>query len=259
MKKILLATLAVAAFAFTACNDENKTVTVVNYDFELSASDYTADGYWTEVYNETYKTIGWTPDLQTTHSASSTEYNGVTYKSWTGICPTESTDKADHTGDDWTKYQWGSITGTGANGSSKYLVCYWDVNETTTEVPSLVSCGLGTFSGGNFEPQTIYVTNSAYGYWAMRNGTAYSHAFTADDWCKLTIIGVDGYTVTGKVEVYLARGTEILDQWQAVDLTPLGECNAVYFQMSSSDTGQWGMNNPAYFCLDDLTVLYQSK
>ena len=40
-----------------------------------------------------------------------------------------------------------------------------------------------------------------------------------------------------------------------MNLAPLGtQIDMIYFQMTSSDTGAWGMNNPAYFCLDNLEI-----
>ena len=44
----------------------------------------------------------------------------------------------------------------------------------------------------------------------------------------------------------------ILDTWTFVDLKPLGEVATLEFALSSSDTGDFGMNTPAYFCLDTL-------
>jgi hypothetical protein len=43
-----------------------------------------------------------------------------------------------------------------------------------------------------------------------------------------------------------------VDHWQWFDLSKLGEVASVKFTLSSSDVGQWGMNTPAYFCLDKL-------
>ncbi len=259
MKKLTLAVLtALSLFSFTSCteDDENEVQTVF-YDFELSASNYTIDGYWTEVYNPQIGNIGLSPDLQLTHSAKTEKYEGVEYSSWIGFCPSESTDKADHTGDDWMKYQWGNITGTGIADKS-YVVACWDVAESTTEVPKVVSVGLGSLYNVLISPQQCYITNTTYGYWAMKNGTAFSKAFGPDDWCKIIIRGLDGYNVTGKVEFYLARDGQIVKDWQLVNLKPLGKCSAVYFQMESSDSGQWGMNSPAVFALDNLVVSYEN-
>ena len=44
----------------------------------------------------------------------------------------------------------------------------------------------------------------------------------------------------------------IVDKWTVVDLTALGKVNKLTFRFSSSDNGDYGMNTPAYVCLDDL-------
>jgi len=45
----------------------------------------------------------------------------------------------------------------------------------------------------------------------------------------------------------------ILDGWTWVDLSSLGSAvKTLEFALSSSDTGMWGMNTPAYFALDNL-------
>ena len=42
--------------------------------------------------------------------------------------------------------------------------------------------------------------------------------------------------------------------WTKIDLSSIGYCYALEFSMTSTDTGQWGMNTPSYFALDALTV-----
>ena len=256
MKKVFLACLAFVGLSLASCNnnDDNTPETVV-YSFDLTLSDYNADGYWNQVYSTSIQNLLFSPDLTVTHSASETKYGDAVYKSWKGFCPVNSKDNADHSGDDWIKYQWGSITGGGAN-SQEYMLACWDVSEPTDKVPERVCCGVGSYFANAFEPQAVYITNSAYGYYAMKNGTAFNRAFTANDWCKITIIGLNGTQESGRTEVYLAKGNDILNTWTPVDLRPLGKCSVIYFQMSSSDTGQWGMNNPAYFCLDNLILNY---
>ncbi len=68
-------------------------------------------------------------------------------------------------------------------------------------------------------------------------------------------------TSTDTIEYYLAdyRFDEsekdyIIKTWQWVDLSSLGKVDSLMFGLESSDNGDWGMNTPAYFCMDDLTV-----
>ena len=41
-------------------------------------------------------------------------------------------------------------------------------------------------------------------------------------------------------------------EWEWVELTSLGAVTTLKFELSSSDNGDWGMNTPAYFCLDEI-------
>jgi len=154
--------------------------------------------------------------------------------------------------------QYSAITGKGVNGSSNYAVSYTQgfygtVPRVTFPYPSTVS---GT-----------YVTNTTYAYWSMNDGDAFSKKFGgADghdpDWFKLTVTGKDaGDEVTGTVECYLADFRDadnsldyIVDQWTWVDLSSLGVVKTLEFSLSSSDTGDWGMNTPAYFAMDHLNT-----
>ena len=58
------------------------------------------------------------------------------------------------------------------------------------------------------------------------------------------------------VEFYLAdyRGDNdyIISAWTLVDLSPLAAARSLFFNLSSSDNGNYGMNTPATFAIDDI-------
>jgi hypothetical protein len=175
--------------------------------------------------------------------------------SWDGFSYSNITDKitANIAG------QYNSIAGTGHGGSPNYAVCYvgWISNPVITfEKPHLV--------------YGLYVTNNNTAYYSMLNGSMFSKKFGGasgndPDWFKLTIYGKDaGGIITGTVDFYLAdyrfvdkNADYIIDTWRYVDLTSLGDVNSIEFGLSSSDSGAWGMNTPAYFALD--TIVYQGE
>jgi len=100
----------------------------------------------------------------------------------------------------------------------------------------------------------MYVCNSVYAYSSMTKGDAYAgDPFGADDYFRLTVYGyLNGVAVNASVSVDLAEGTNIMDKWTYVDLTELGQVDALSFTMSGSRTGQYGLNTPSYFCIDNL-------
>ncbi|MGE5394969.1 MAG: DUF4465 domain-containing protein [Candidatus Saccharibacteria bacterium] len=174
------------------------------------------------------------------------DYNS-TYGSWSGFAASAKTDATTP----GYGNQYSAITGNGVSGSSSYGVAYPAPVSTITFKDTIVS--------------GLYVTNNTYAYWSMKNGDAYSKKFGGEsgsdkDWLKLTIQGFDANNAnTGKVEFYLADYTAddpakdyIVDSWKWVDLKSLGKISRLEFSLSSTDNSNWGMNTPAYFCIDNL-------
>lgn len=153
--------------------------------------------------------------------------------------------------------QMSAYTGTGYNaGDDIYAVGY--VGFSTIPVVTLPTAT--ELVGG-------YFTNTTYTALSMLNGDAFTKKFggeTGDDpdWLVLTITGKDaGGAPTGTVDFYLAdyRFAEntldyVLEEWAFADLSPLGAVKSLDFALGSSDVGQFGMNTPAYFAMDNLVV-----
>ncbi len=177
------------------------------------------------------------------------------WSSWDGFAYSNLTD----TTTSGYAAQYNAIPGIGQDGSSNYAVCFvgW------VSPPAMILERPGIVDG-------LYVTNSNYAFYSMFNGDMFAKKFGGDtgsdpDWFMLTITGkdTDGVT-TGTVDFYLAdyRFTDdsndyIVDTWQYINLTSLGIVKSIEFALSSSDTGDWGMNTPSLFSLD--TVVYTPK
>ena len=107
---------------------------------------------------------------------------------------------------------------------------------------------------------SINITNSTYAANSMRDGDAFAKKFTnADqDYFKLHIYGYSNGSIADSTEFYLADFTHtdstldyIVTDWQYVELLT-GQYDSVSFDLSSSDVGAFGMNTPAYFCIDNV-------
>jgi len=154
--------------------------------------------------------------------------------------------------------QYSAITGGGCNGSSNYGVAY----QGFAGVPAVSFPSAATVQGA-------YFTNTTYAYLSMRDGDSFAKKFGGTsgndpDWFLLTITGKDSTgAVTGTKDFYLAdyrfannAQDYIANQWTWVDLTGLGgSVRSLQFSLNSSDVGPFGMNTPAYFAVDNLTVL----
>lgn len=121
----------------------------------------------------------------------------------------------------------------------------------------------------NFQYQILKfkITNSTYAYNSMRDGDAFAKKFGGPtgndpDWFKLNIKIYLLGNLEDSVDFYLAdfRFSDnsqdyILKDWTSVILNPVMiTFDSVYFELSSSDIGMWGMNTPAFFCLDDIEL-----
>lgn len=146
---------------------------------------------------------------------------------------------------------YGSYANKGFNNSNNYAVSQ---NET------FIKINQNTITG-------LYVTNSTYAALSMKNGDAFAKKFGGSngndsDWFKLTINAYkNGNLKTEKVDFYLAdfRFTDntqdyIVKDWTYLNLLPLGSLDSLQFTLTSSDTGQFGMNTPAFFCIDNVTT-----
>jgi hypothetical protein len=108
-------------------------------------------------------------------------------------------------------------------------------------------------------PKSIWVTNAAYTYQAMLQGTDLYPAYTAADYLTLHISALDakGNTLSRSVSIDLASSGRYVDTWKSVDLSSLGECYGIRFNLEA--TGGVTDSNiplPPRFCVDYLTVEY---
>ena len=202
--RFILSALAISAtLAFTSCDDsetgfENIEYRQVDILFDTNSQiEYGQAGEWTGCYDDQKAGSLNYQGFHFSHTASTTEYDGVTYYSWYGFCPSVSTDNEDYTASgNFTDHQWASITGGAAEGYGKpYMSCFWNTSDPVDKTPFnpingeangdgfyVPSVYISYEHGQPFVPFEIYVTNSSYGYYSMKNGSAFNHAFTADDW-----------------------------------------------------------------------------
>ena len=172
---------------------------------------------------------------------------------WEGFAYSNTTDT---TTPDYTN-QYSAITGSGMDNSSIYGVAYLGFFEFVPAITFADEVHLGE----------AYITNTTYTFLAMQDGNAPAKKFGGDtgddpDFYKVTITGKDEDDVqTGVVEFYLAdfrfednSQDYIIDDWTAVDLSGLGRVKTLEFSVSSSDTGDYGINTPSYFAIDNVEI-----
>lgn len=108
--------------------------------------------------------------------------------------------------------------------------------------------------------KSVQIANSTYAYISMRDGSALSQSlnYANKGWFKIKATALDAdEKELGSCEFYLADFREssscgLLEGWHEFNLSSLPECQYLMFNMEGSDSGENGLNTPAYFCMDNL-------
>lgn len=229
-----IALITLFTFFMYSCNNED-SITTETINFQNLY--LVPNSYWNGSGNDGGLTFG---------SASFYNNYNIEYDYWEGFA---FSNKIDMTTPGWEN-QYSAFLKNGGHYQNVYSISYVTGENSTI-----------TFSH-DVNPVTVKITNSTWAYLSMINGDAFSKKFEQDDWFKLTIKGYDGNEQEkGIIDFYLAdyRNTPhyIINEWTDVDLSSLKNVKKIVFNLSSTDNGDWGMNTPAYFCMDDLMVEYE--
>ena len=230
--------------------------------------EFNENGIWTGCYND--KDYTWlefgdaTGEFLLSHLIDGEGASWGGYY-WDGFCPAKGGDQEEHSSN-WTTLYGGCMAGGGcvltsdgasADASQPYLVGYY--SSWTYEGPSNQVMFLDSEKKNAFIPVGVYVCNHPWAYYDCKKGGGAATAFANEgDHLQLTAVGVaaDGSEKSTSINLAEFTGGElnVLNDWTFFDLSTLGEVESVYFTMNSTDTGDWGMNTAAYFCMDKFQV-----
>ena len=146
--------------------------------------------------------------------------------------------------------QFNSVVGHGVNGSKNYAVAY-AYGQHTVEVRA-------THAGPAVIPGT-FVTNTAWVKEVTQKGTGMGDEphtpFHKGDYLLLIASNNKGQSIEFPLVDYRSSNDAehyIIDSWQWLDLSALGETESVIFSMKGTRIANGGTTIPAYFCLDDF-------
>ncbi len=189
--------------------------------------------------------------FQIEHVFLPNDYN-TEFLSWSGWALTNDTDNVTP----GFLNQYSSSSGAGFDNSENYA---------TTFVLGESHINISTGSPIDYKVNGFYVNNNTYAYLSMRDGDAFAKKFggeTGDDpdYFLLTIKGFEnGIEKSDSINFYLAdfrfednSQDYIVKDWSYVDVSSFGKTDSLSFSLSSTDIGAFGMNTPAYFCLDQI-------
>ena len=146
--------------------------------------------------------------------------------------------------------QFNSVVGHGVNGSKNYAVAY-AYGQHTVEVRA-------THAGPAVIPGT-FVTNTAWVKEVTQKGTGMGDEphtpFHKGDYLLLIASNSKGQSIEFPLVDYRSSNDAehyVIDSWQWLDLSALGETESVIFSMKGTRIANGGTTIPAYFCLDDF-------
>lgn len=229
--------IAAALVAASLASGAHAALTVSTFDdLPLSANSHFFPGTSTAFvsgaasFNHDFTDYGW----------------GCCWSGWTYSNQTDTTTPG-------FENQFSAYAGSGAGGSANYALAYLGSPVIRFDAPAQLA--------------SVDVSNTTYAALSMLQGDSFAKKFGGDsgndaDFFKLTFIGLNAADQeTGRVDFYLAdyRFADnsldyVINSWASVNLSSLGTVSALKFQLSSSDNGDFGMNTPAYFAIDNLAV-----
>lgn len=274
MKKLYLVSFAVALF--TACTDGDENLdNQLPYDIRVLTfedADYKGtDGssYWSSLIDDTQyggkllygesgktSTYAWN-DENNTFLAHEFDVNPDRYIAYYsgGHAVSNYVDQNLSNGD-YTHQLAVPIkdaaTGFGGHDGSKNFCVHDGYSSSYTTAPSFYfSDGISRVIDHMYVAPTTYVLN------VEKNGNGMASALGSDGWFKIVATGLDeDGNVTGTAEFYLYKDGKAVEDWTKWELSSLGKVLMVQFDMQGSDSGDYGLNTPAYFAYDDVAVRF---
>lgn len=188
------------------------------------------------------------------------------YNTWWGITASNASNNAYQA--NTILYQFNNMAKGGIllNEDGSIKLNKFGAPETGKEMPYLVGFTMSGFpnaeitfnTGKSYEVLGAYVNLNSYTFYTILYGDSFARAFTEGDDLQLVVNGIDEEGNEKTLEISLASFTNgsltASTGWKYVDLSELGVVEELNFTMKSTDTGAYGMNTPAYFCLDKLSV-----
>lgn len=225
------------------------------------------------------------------NSFDTSSYGGVVYDLWSGFAYSNMfyPDTSIHSDSVLTNaMQYSAITGSGYGGNGNYAVAYIDssikVNLTGNAVGGIVNGFYATNTayawlsmkyGDDFEPAFSYSNKDSFVLkitgWYNGSPIGDTISFYLADFrdsiflaADTTIVPADTTIVAGDTTISAADtaiypgdtllSPGIITSWQWVDLRSLGNVDSLTFSFVSSQTGQYGINTPTYFAMDNFTT-----
>ena len=200
---------------------------------------------------------------------------GGTYNYWNGGIAVSNwnirSNVDGHSGDWWYSYQnqcsvYNTASVDNANENAGHSGSNFGVVYGYTDTYSgFIACAqMSLANNAERKFDRMYVCNSSYAYGVIVNGNSFTQGSlpSKNGWFKLVVHGYKtGATApVATDEIYLAdyrnESNVCLTEWTLFDLTNIKKqaVNRIEFDFVGSDSGAYGLNTPAYVCIDDVRI-----
>ena len=241
MKKYFLAfaVLAMGTVCFTSCGDDDDVV-----NEQTKVLTFEGDKFTALIDNPQY--------------GGALLYSADEYK-WTDTDNTELSGECVKA--DWTQwdmgYGWSNglaisnyLDADATHGTSTYQLSVPKSNGSNNFAVVYGNNSILTFADGQAhvikKMQVMNTTYALYSSWAgikgdLADGYKFAVTVTADNGASK--------------EIVLAENTTAIEDWTSVDLSSLGAVKSVTFTFSGTNSGDYGLNTPAYVAIDNIVVV----
>ncbi|MDR0688069.1 MAG: DUF4465 domain-containing protein [Prevotellaceae bacterium] len=253
-KKLFLAAFAVASLAALSCTKDDDsspqdTATIAAYDtITVDFSDLTlsAGSHW-DGSDGSGQFVSGIATFLNSYNADFSSWSGFAYSNQSDTSASSYTAQFD-------------VYTASPSSRGVFAVGYMDTYATATYTPAIPTV---TFTEQVALQSADFALN-AYAYKSMRDGDGFAKQFAANDWYKITVKSIDSAGLAvDSLEVYLADFRDgkslLVDDWTSFSLAPLGAAGKLTFEASSTDISAYGMNTPAYFCIDNMVICVPRK
>ena len=155
---------------------------------------------------------------------------------------------------------WSAPNGNGGNGGSRNFAVqngYKDLKPGQSAYNNILPRLF--FKDGKariIKSMMVNVTTYFVNCWV--NGNGLTDPAGPDSYFKIVThaYGPDGKELDAHPEFVLARGDQVIEKWEKFDLSSLGPVTAISFNLVCPVDNGSGMSQPAYFAIDDITVVF---
>lgn len=249
MKKIkFFVSLLSVGMMFTACSkddsdfnpqidvEETQTVTFEGsyWDALIDAPQYNGP----LLYGENAKNYSWTDSSTQLSSSLTLAWGGAYGFAEGGIAISNYIDANISEARSYTD----QLAVPVSNGSANFAVVYCDASISFADGKARII-------------KSMDVIGTTYLLGVIKNGDGYAKAMLeTGDYVNVIVTGYKGEEATGTMKIGLARDGGFVEKWTTINMTSLGEVDAVTFEMESNDVSAYGMKAPKYFAFDNVVI-----